>query len=93
MQTLKIYRSFVLAMHAETGSRTIVHGIIDLAHRLGLRVVAEGVETRAAWQELAEHGCDDAQGFWMSPAVPAEDLPGVVADLHRRLRVGSAARH
>ena len=92
VQTLKIDRSFVLRMHEETGSRTIVRGIIDLARGLGLHVVAEGVETVEAWRELASHGCDDAQGFWMSRAVPAGDLPQVVAAIEQRLRVGATAR-
>ncbi|GAB3360855.1 putative bifunctional diguanylate cyclase/phosphodiesterase [Modestobacter lapidis] len=87
VHTLKIDRSFVLTMHDQTGSRTIVRSIIDLAHGLGLRVVAEGVETADAWLDLVAHGCDDAQGFWMSPAVPAEDLTRVVADLEQRLGV------
>ena len=91
VQTLKIDRSFVLTMQEGTGSRTVVRGIIDLAHSLGLGVVAEGVETLSAWRALAALGCDDAQGFWMSPAVPAEDLPRVVADLEQRLRAPAGA--
>jgi EAL domain-containing protein (putative c-di-GMP-specific phosphodiesterase class I) len=91
VQTLKVDRSFVRAMQEGTGSRTVVRGIIDLAHSLGLGVVAEGVETLAAWRALAALGCDDAQGFWMSPAVPAEDLPRVVADLEQRLRAPAGA--
>ena len=47
---------------------------IDLAHSLGLRTVAEGVETGASYMELTRLGCDQAQGFFMSRAVPAAEL-------------------
>ena len=47
---------------------------IDLGHNLGLKVVAEGVENTAAWQMLQSLGCDDAQGFYMSPPLAADAL-------------------
>ncbi|WP_346621944.1 EAL domain-containing protein [Blastococcus montanus] len=88
--TLKVDRSFVQTMELDASDRTIVRSTIDLAHSLGLRVVAEGVETRATWDDLARLGCDDAQGFWLARPLPAAaDLPGCVAELQRRLAASS----
>jgi len=52
----------------------IVRSVIDLGHNLGLRVVAEGVETAAAWERLVAAGCDLAQGYYVSRPMPAADL-------------------
>ena len=52
----------------------IVRLIIDLAHVLGLRVVAEGVENRGAKERLIALGCDAAQGYYISRPIAAEDL-------------------
>ncbi|MDP9490864.1 MAG: EAL domain-containing protein, partial [Actinomycetota bacterium] len=52
----------------------IVRSTIDLGRNLGLRVVAEGVETQKAWNHLASLGCDVAQGYFLSRPVPAEQL-------------------
>ena len=71
---LKLDRSFVLAMDGDPRAVALVASTIGLAHSLGLRMVAEGVETEAAYDELARLGCDQAQGYWMSRPVPAEEL-------------------
>ncbi|HEX6676128.1 MAG TPA: EAL domain-containing protein [Actinomycetes bacterium] len=71
---LKIDRSFVSQMAASPSDAVIVRSTIDLGHNLGLRVVAEGVETQEAWEELAALGCDTAQGYLLSRPVPASDL-------------------
>jgi diguanylate cyclase (GGDEF)-like protein len=68
---LKIDKSFVLGMSEDEGDAVIVQSTIDLAHNLGLRVVAEGVETEAVWERLAAMGCDVAQGFLISQPLPA----------------------
>ena len=52
----------------------IVRSIIDLASVLGLRVVAEGVETRDAWDRLAVFGCDAAQGWFLAKALPPAEI-------------------
>ncbi|MCF6745150.1 bifunctional diguanylate cyclase/phosphodiesterase [Blastococcus sp. KM273128] len=83
--TLKIDRSFVQTMELDAADRTIVRSTVDLAHSLGLQVVAEGVETRATWEELARLGCDSAQGYWLARPMPDADVPDAVAELHRRL--------
>jgi len=71
---IKIDRSFVSTMVARDEDEVIVRSTIELAHNLGLVVVAEGVEKRAVMDRLAELGCDTAQGFYMTRPVPAEEL-------------------
>ena len=75
VSSLKIDKSFVAAMDAgDTGSETIIRSTLDLAHNLGLAVVAEGVESRTAFEKLAELGCDHAQGFLITPPLPQDEL-------------------
>ncbi len=63
---LKIDRSFVLSMDRDADDAAIVRSIITLGHDLDLEVVAEGVETKAIYDELARLGCDTIQGYWLS---------------------------
>ena len=77
IDVLKIDRSFVMHM-AQPTNAAIVRSTIDLAHNLGLEVVAEGVETDAAALQLAALGCDTLQGFLLSRPVPADRLGGVI---------------
>jgi diguanylate cyclase (GGDEF)-like protein len=74
IRELKIDRSFVTDMNENHDDAVIVRSIIDLARNLGLHVVAEGVETDATWDRLADYGCHTAQGFLLSPPVPAREL-------------------
>jgi diguanylate cyclase (GGDEF)-like protein len=67
---IKIDRSFVLEMKGDRSGETIVRSIIDLAHNLGLRAVAEGVEDQALLTRLTELGCDTAQGYHISRPLP-----------------------
>jgi diguanylate cyclase (GGDEF)-like protein len=71
---IKIDKSFVMDMAIDASDAAIVRSTIDLAHNLGLRVVAEGVESHQAWTRLRELGCDLAQGFYVSRPLPAPDL-------------------
>ena len=73
---IKIDRSFVGQMLKEESDAIIVEAIIGLAHNLGLRVVAEGVEEQESWQRLADLHCDSAQGLLISPGLPIEALVG-----------------
>ncbi len=75
---LKIDKSFVMGMDRDPADRAIVSSTAGLGRALGLRVVAEGVESAASAAVLAAIGCDLAQGFHFSPPVPAEQLPGLV---------------
>lgn len=73
VDTIKIDKSFVISMASDKNDEVIVRSTIDLAHNLGLKVVAEGVERREAWEMLNELGCDMAQGYYISQALaPAE---------------------
>ncbi len=71
---LKLDRSFVFPMADDARATALVASTIGLAHSLGLRMVAEGVEDDAAYDELTRLGCDQAQGFHMSRPVPAAEL-------------------
>jgi diguanylate cyclase (GGDEF)-like protein/PAS domain S-box-containing protein len=71
---LKIDKSFVMSLDQEAASATIVRSTIDLAHRLGMQVVAEGVESEAIWSRLKKLGCDLGQGYHFSRPVAAAEL-------------------
>ncbi len=74
VQTIKIDRSFVLDMLESESDAAIVRSTIDLARNLGLRVVAEGVETEAVWDKLREQGATLAQGYLISKPISAREL-------------------
>jgi EAL domain-containing protein (putative c-di-GMP-specific phosphodiesterase class I) len=71
---LKIDRAFVHKVHQRGGDAAIAQAIVSLAHSLGLRVVAVGVETAEQLEFLRSHGCDEAQGNYFSPAVRASAI-------------------
>ena len=71
---LKIDRSFVMRLSVDERNAAITHSIVDLGHRLGLNVVAEGVQTEEAWTRLAEWGCDEVQGHLLSRPITAAEL-------------------
>jgi EAL domain-containing protein (putative c-di-GMP-specific phosphodiesterase class I) len=66
---IKIDKSFVQHMATDQSDMVIVRSIVDLGRNLGLKVVAEGVESSAAWHALAALGCDVIQGFVLTPAL------------------------
>ncbi|TCO83790.1 PAS domain S-box-containing protein/diguanylate cyclase (GGDEF)-like protein [Plasticicumulans lactativorans] len=71
IHTLKIDRSFVIELGHDASDAAIVSAIIAMAHRLGLQVIAEGVETAAQRDFLAAEGCDAIQGYWLARPMPA----------------------
>jgi diguanylate cyclase (GGDEF)-like protein len=71
---IKIDRSFVSQMNAHADDYMIARATIELGKNLGLRVVAEGVEDRETFERLADFGCDEAQGFYVSQPLPFEEF-------------------
>ncbi len=67
---LKIDKSFVMGMATDSDDTIIVRSTVELAHNLGLSVVAEGVETAAILEQLRALGCDEAQGYYLSRPIP-----------------------
>ena len=71
---LKIDKSFVMGMSVDENDAVIVRSTIELAHNIGMRVVAEGVEDKQTYDMLAELGCDSVQGYFISRPVTPEEL-------------------
>ena len=76
---LKIDKSFVMAMERSEADEVIVRSTTELAQRLGLRVVAEGVETAAALERLERAGCEEAQGYFLQRPIPAAEIAPWIA--------------
>jgi EAL domain-containing protein (putative c-di-GMP-specific phosphodiesterase class I) len=72
---VKIDQSFVTGLRETGEDLAIVRAIVDLGRHMGLEVVAEGVEDRSTWDLIASTGCDLIQGWYLSRAMPAGDLP------------------
>ncbi len=75
---LKIDQSFIKEMVANKDDQAVVHSTIELAHNLGLSVVAEGVETRASLELLTKLGCDTIQGFLISQPLPVAEFDAFI---------------
>ncbi len=87
---LKLDRAFVFPMADDARAVALVASTISLAHTLGMRIVAEGVEDQVALTELTRHGCDQAQGFLVSRPLPAVEL-GLWLDKRQAAGVRAAA--
>ncbi|WP_414476087.1 putative bifunctional diguanylate cyclase/phosphodiesterase [Microvirga sp. M2] len=79
VNVIKIDRSFVSDLAAGTGDAAIVKAVLSLGQGLGLRVIAEGIETAAQASFLRELGCDLGQGYHFGRAMPAQDVPQFIA--------------
>ena len=82
ISVLKIDRSFVQRMGVPEGAEAIIEAIVSMAHSLGMRVVAEGVETQEQRSAATQMGCDSIQGFLHAPAVDASKIPGLMGWLN-----------
>ena len=78
MDYLKIDRSFVTQLTEESNERILCEAIIAMAHKLGLKVIAEGIETSAQETLLRSAGCDYGQGYWYAKPLPADKFEAVV---------------
>src|SRR5437773_3030496 len=87
---LKIDRSFI--SQATSGAATIVTSTIELGHSMGLKVVAEGVEEPAAWNLLRRLGCDFAQGYLISPPLPAAQVPAFIGTANQLLPASDSSQ-
>lgn len=76
---IKIDRSFVRDLERNANDAAIIRMVIGIASELEHKVIAEGVETLEQLDFLRRHRCDEYQGFYCSPGVPAEQIPGLVA--------------
>ena len=80
VNTLKIDRCFIQDITTDRHDATISLAIIDLAHSLSLQVIAEGVETAEQIQFLKENNCDQVQGYFFSPPLPAPEFEKMLID-------------
>ena len=74
VDAIKIDRSFVMGCTMSKSNRIVIKAIIAMGHSLGMRVVAEGIETSEQLELLREYGADEGQGFYFSPPVPEEQF-------------------
>jgi EAL domain-containing protein (putative c-di-GMP-specific phosphodiesterase class I) len=79
IKAIKIDKSFVVNMVNDEDDAAIVRATIDLAHDLGMKVTAEGVESAEIWEQLQSLGCDRLQGYYIARPLVAGEVPGWVA--------------
>ena len=80
MDVLKLDHSFLTEITTNSADAAITTAIIEMAHSLGMRVVAEGVETAEQFAFLRSRECDEAQGYYFSRPVPAEEMSRLLLD-------------
>jgi EAL domain-containing protein (putative c-di-GMP-specific phosphodiesterase class I)/GGDEF domain-containing protein len=80
VSSIKIDKSFILNIESDRDSGIIVRSIVDLGHNLGLKVVAEGVETFESQKVLRSFDCDEGQGFYFGRPLPADALSNSLAE-------------
>ena len=73
ISTLKIDQSFIRSMDGEPSSKVLVNSIIGLAHNMGIKVIAEGIENEHEAVTLKELGCEECQGYWFARPMPLAD--------------------
>ncbi|MDB4837789.1 EAL domain-containing protein [Marinomonas sp.] len=83
---LKIDRSFIMDLEEDLDDRKIVEAIIAMAHKLNIRVLAEGIETQAQWDMLASFYCDLGQGYLVSKAITEAELNLIHVDISKEIK-------
>jgi EAL domain-containing protein (putative c-di-GMP-specific phosphodiesterase class I) len=81
VEKLKIDQSFVRDIETDRNDKLIVKATIELAHRLGLRVIAEGVETAGCYELLRKMECDYMQGYYISRPIEADQIASWYGDI------------
>lgn len=87
---VKLDRAFVLALDHDDRAAAVVEGVVGIAHRLGMQVVAEGVETGRQLTQVAGLGCDLIQGFYLGRPQPKDALPAYARQAERMEKVRQA---
>ena len=82
---MKIDKAFVTGAATDGASHAILESSIDLARKLDMHVVAEGVESQEDWDLIADLGCDEAQGYFVAQPMAVEDFPEWRASWEERL--------
>lgn len=77
---VKIDRVFIAGLNSMPASRVIIKAAVGIAHDLNMTVIAEGVETRDQYEQLAELGCDACQGYYVSRPIPTDALEALLAE-------------
>ena len=85
INALKVDRSFIRDMNSNIHDETIVRSVINLAHNLGLKVVAEGVEDKETMDALRELMCDQVQGYYIARPMPWDELQSAMAESPYRI--------
>jgi diguanylate cyclase (GGDEF)-like protein len=90
VDTLKIDRSFVHDIASDAGAANICRSVITIGHELGMRVLAEGVETAEQADYLQRNGCDAYQGYWFGRPVPVEEAERLLRERDLGVRIAGA---
>jgi len=91
VHVLKIDRSFIREVDRDEQNASMVSAMIALASNLGMKALAEGIETESEWRTLLDKGCEHGQGYYFSRPVPAEEILAIHRRAGLRLVEGGAA--
>jgi diguanylate cyclase (GGDEF)-like protein/PAS domain S-box-containing protein len=86
VDVIKVDHGFTMRMLEDKRAAAIVKSTIELAHNLGMSVVAEGTSCKEIWDALTEYGCDEAQGYYVAEPFPADELGAWLKATGRRVR-------
>jgi diguanylate cyclase (GGDEF)-like protein/PAS domain S-box-containing protein len=92
VDVIKVDHGFTMRMLEDRRAAAIVKSTIELAHNLGMSVVAEGTSSKEIWNALTEYGCDEAQGFYVAEPFPAAELGAWLRASGRRTGVHPAGK-